>query len=58
MKPYKVNEVMVNQELELKHGDSTRRFAMDKVSNAPFDQVRLLNARNPPRLDLASVEGI
>ena len=49
---------MVNQELELKHGDSTRRFAMDKVSNAPFDQVRLLNARNPPRLDLASVEGI
>ncbi|KAH9903486.1 plus-3-domain-containing protein [Cubamyces lactineus] len=38
VKPYKVNEVMVNQELELKHGDSTRRFAMDKVSNAPFDQ--------------------
>ncbi|KAI0772759.1 plus-3-domain-containing protein [Trametes elegans] len=38
VKPYKVNEQTVNQELELKHGESTRRFAMDKVSNAPFEQ--------------------
>ncbi|KAI0827453.1 plus-3-domain-containing protein [Trametes gibbosa] len=38
VKPYKVNDQTVNQELELKHGESTRRFAMDKVSNAPFEQ--------------------
>ncbi len=40
VKPYKINDQTVNQELELKHGESTRRFAMDKVSNAPFEQVR------------------
>ncbi|KAI9056399.1 plus-3-domain-containing protein [Trametes sanguinea] len=38
VKPYLVNEQLVNQELELKHGSSTRNFGMDKVSNAPFDQ--------------------
>ncbi|KAL1948527.1 hypothetical protein VTO73DRAFT_12602 [Trametes versicolor] len=38
VKPYKINDQTVNQELELKHGESTRRFAMDKVSNAPFEQ--------------------
>ncbi|KAI0672359.1 plus-3-domain-containing protein [Trametes maxima] len=38
VKPYKVNDQMVNQELELKHGESTKRFAMDKVSNSPFEQ--------------------
>ncbi|KAI0356964.1 plus-3-domain-containing protein [Trametes cingulata] len=37
-KTYKVNDQTVNQELELKHGGSTRRFAMDKVSNSPFEQ--------------------
>lgn len=31
VKPYKINDQTVNQELELKHGESTRRFAMDKV---------------------------
>ncbi|KAI0922796.1 hypothetical protein AcV5_009677 [Taiwanofungus camphoratus] len=35
-KPYKVNEKMCTQELELRHGLSTRFFHMDKVSNAPF----------------------
>ncbi|CDO72114.1 hypothetical protein BN946_scf184962.g57 [Trametes cinnabarina] len=38
VKPYKVDEQLVNQELELKHGGSTRKFTMDKVSNAPFEQ--------------------
>ncbi|KAL7284626.1 hypothetical protein ACG7TL_001922 [Trametes sanguinea] len=38
VKPYLVNDQMVNQELELKHGSSTRNFGMDRVSNAPFDQ--------------------
>ncbi|KAM5545964.1 hypothetical protein V8D89_000090 [Ganoderma adspersum] len=37
VKPYKVNDQTVNQEVELKHGDSTRRFAMDKISNGPFE---------------------
>ncbi|KAI1792802.1 plus-3-domain-containing protein [Ganoderma leucocontextum] len=37
VKPYKVNEQTVNQEVELKHGESTRRFAMDKISNGPFE---------------------
>ncbi|EJF56704.1 plus-3-domain-containing protein [Dichomitus squalens LYAD-421 SS1] len=38
VKPYKVNDQLVNQELELKHGGSTRRFAMDKISNGPFEE--------------------
>ncbi|OSD00428.1 plus-3-domain-containing protein [Trametes coccinea BRFM310] len=38
VKPYLVNDQMVNQELDLKHGSSTRNFGMDRVSNAPFDQ--------------------
>lgn len=38
-KPYKVNDTMVNQTLELKHGKSLKAFNMDKVSNAPFTQV-------------------
>ncbi|KAG1737572.1 uncharacterized protein EDB91DRAFT_1140758 [Suillus paluster] len=37
-KPYKVDEIMVNQTLELKHGKSLKAFNMDKVSNAPFTQ--------------------
>lgn len=38
-KPYKINDTMVNQTLELKHGKSLKAFNMDKVSNAPFTQV-------------------
>ncbi|KAG0703565.1 hypothetical protein DFH29DRAFT_916098 [Suillus ampliporus] len=37
-KPYKVDDTMVNQTLELKHGKSLKAFNMDKVSNAPFTQ--------------------
>ncbi|KAG1903725.1 uncharacterized protein F5891DRAFT_1017998 [Suillus fuscotomentosus] len=37
-KPYKINDVTVNQTLELKHGKSLKAFHMDKVSNAPFTQ--------------------
>jgi RNA polymerase-associated protein RTF1 len=41
-KPYKINDIMVNQTLELKHGKSLKAFYMDKVSNAPFTQVCFL----------------
>ncbi|OJA11412.1 hypothetical protein AZE42_05742 [Rhizopogon vesiculosus] len=37
-KPYKINDTMVNQTLELKHGKSLKAFNMDKVSNAPITQ--------------------
>ncbi|GBE89807.1 RNA polymerase-associated protein [Sparassis crispa] len=37
-KTYKINDTLVNEELELKHGSSIRRFPMDKVSNGPFTQ--------------------
>ncbi|KAG1872962.1 hypothetical protein DFJ58DRAFT_760541 [Suillus subalutaceus] len=37
-KPYKINDITVNQTLELKHGKSFKTFHMDKVSNAPFTQ--------------------
>ncbi|KAI0634196.1 hypothetical protein C8Q77DRAFT_1110366 [Trametes polyzona] len=37
-KPYKVDDQTVNQELELKHGESSKRFTMEKISNAPFEQ--------------------
>ncbi|PPR03365.1 hypothetical protein CVT24_012490 [Panaeolus cyanescens] len=36
VKPYKVNEQIVNQAFELKHGASTKVFNMDKVSNGGF----------------------
>jgi RNA polymerase-associated protein RTF1 len=41
-KPYKINDITVNQTLELKHGKSLKAFHMDKVSNAPFTQVCFL----------------
>ncbi|GLB39999.1 putative plus-3-domain-containing protein [Lyophyllum shimeji] len=36
VKPYRVNDKMANQALELKHGKSVKLFLMDKVSNGPF----------------------
>ncbi|KAH7915879.1 hypothetical protein BJ138DRAFT_823015 [Hygrophoropsis aurantiaca] len=36
-KPYKVNDTMVNQTLDLKHGKSVKSFYMDKVSNSSFN---------------------
>ena len=48
IKPYKVNEQLTNQELELKHGQSTRRFPMDKISNSPFVLVRAISRCLPP----------
>jgi RNA polymerase-associated protein RTF1 len=36
VKPYKINDKMMNQAFELKHGKSMRTFNMDKVSNGPF----------------------
>ena len=43
VKPYKVEDQTVNQELELKHGSSSRRFPMDRISNGPFEEVRYNN---------------
>jgi hypothetical protein len=43
VKPYKIDEKMINQALELKHGKSVRVFPMDKVSNGNFSSVRLLS---------------
>jgi len=36
VKPYKIDDQTVNQQIELKHGKSVRLFMMDKVSNAAF----------------------
>ena len=36
VKPYKINDRVMDQALELKHGKSVRPFMMDKVSNGPF----------------------
>lgn len=40
VKPYKVNDKLVNQGFDLKHGTSIRSFNMDKVSNGPFIEAR------------------
>jgi len=47
VKPYKVNDQTVDQAFELKHGKSAKIFNMDKVSNAPFVDVRRI-----PRAEL------
>ena len=39
VKPYKVNDIPVNQSIELKHGKSTKTWTMDKISNAPWEAV-------------------
>lgn len=41
VKPYKVNERIVNQAVVLKHGKSTKIFNMDRISNAQFTDVRI-----------------
>ena len=40
VKPYKVNNQMIDQSLELKHGSACKTWNMDKVSNSPFTLVR------------------
>lgn len=35
-KPYKINERITNQTLDLKHGKAEKAFLMDKISNGPF----------------------
>jgi hypothetical protein len=39
VKPYKINEKMINQAFELKHGKSIRTFNTDNMSNWPFAKV-------------------
>ncbi|KIJ39208.1 hypothetical protein M422DRAFT_31105 [Sphaerobolus stellatus SS14] len=38
VKAYKVNDIVVDRLLELKHGDAVRSFPMDKISDSPFSQ--------------------
>jgi RNA polymerase-associated protein RTF1 len=45
VKPYKVNDVPVNQSIELKHGKSTKIWMMDKISNASWNDVRFKMAK-------------
>jgi hypothetical protein len=40
--PYALENETVNQQLELAFGKSSRLFNMDKVSNGPFTDVRVL----------------
>ncbi len=46
VKPYKINERLVNQAFELKHGKSQKTFTMDKVSNGPFLEVGFIRYYN------------
>jgi RNA polymerase-associated protein RTF1 len=54
-KPYKINNQSMNQILELKHGSSVKAFPMDKVSNAPFQQVSVRCAISYTFLDTHAV---
>lgn len=40
VEPYKLNEKLVNQNLEMRHGAQTKAFPMHKVSCGIFTQVR------------------
>jgi len=47
VKPYKVNDKLVNQSFNLKHGKSIKSFNMDKVSNGPFIEARFFFVYGP-----------
>lgn len=55
VKPYKINDKLVNHAFELKHGKSVKTFNMDKVSNGPFLSVRctLLHKQGLAKLDIS-----
>jgi RNA polymerase-associated protein RTF1 len=38
-KPYKINNQLIDQNIELKHGTAVKAFPMDKVSNGEFTAV-------------------
>lgn len=40
VKPYTFENQITDQVLELRHGKDIKHFAMDKVSNGPFTDVR------------------
>lgn len=40
VKPYQLNDVWVDQEFELRHGQACKFWPMDKASNAEFTDVR------------------
>lgn len=46
-KPYKINDQLIDQNLELKHGTAVKAFPMDKVSNGVFTAVCLYPKISP-----------
>ena len=58
VKPYKLNNQTVDQTLELKHGNASKTWNMDKVSNTGFTAVRYLHIESskfPNQVDCHSI---
>lgn len=43
VKPYKVNDRLIDQAVELKHGKSMKSFNMDRISNSQFTRVSAIS---------------
>jgi len=57
VRPYKINDQIVNQTLDLRHGSATKCWQMDKVSNSPFTErefTRLMHACSEAKQKLPS----
>ena len=39
VRPYKMNDQTVNQEIVLKHGGALKQWPMDRISNSSFTEV-------------------
>ena len=46
VKPYRIDDQLVDRNLELKHGNAQKVFPMDKVSNGPFEKVSKVQSAN------------
>ena len=56
-KPYKVNEILVDHLLDLRHGNALKAFPMDKISDSPFTQKeydRLIKVMEEEKIDFPS----
>lgn len=57
VQPYKFDDARSDRQLDLKHAGLQRAWNMDRVSNAPFPEVRLAvivdqySSHNSPRVD-------
>jgi RNA polymerase-associated protein RTF1 len=54
-KPYKINNQSMNHILELKHGSLVKALPMDRISNAPFQQVSARCVTSYTLLDMHAV---